>query len=88
MPDAPRNGSDRATADLFAMCERIGRMEAAQAGVTAKPADVVKFLDATIESLLAFAGKLLALKRIYEPLHRRYETLLRHRARLAPPCGV
>jgi hypothetical protein len=73
-----RNGSDRigpihadrataaGMADLLAMCERISRMEAAQAGVTAKPADVVKFLDATIESLLGFAGKLLVLKRIYE----------------------
>jgi hypothetical protein len=62
MSDAPRNGSDRATADLLVMCERISRMEAEQAGTTAKPADVVKFLDATIESLLSFAGKLLVLK--------------------------
>jgi hypothetical protein len=73
-----RNGSDpieptaaeRVTAagmaDLLAMCSKISRLEAAQAGITAKPADVVKFLDATIESLLSFAGKLLVLKRIYE----------------------
>jgi hypothetical protein len=48
------------------MCERISRIEAEQAGITASPASVVKFLDATIEGLLGFAGKLLALKRIYE----------------------
>jgi hypothetical protein len=78
MTDTPRNGSDRiersaperaiaaGMADLFAMVEKISRMEAEQAGITASPASVVKFLDATIESLLAFAGKLLVLKRIYE----------------------
>ena len=53
-------------ADLLHMCERISRIEAEQAGITASPASVVKFLDATIESLLGFAGKLLALKRLYE----------------------
>jgi hypothetical protein len=75
MPDAPRNGSnpsaaDRATAagmaDLLAMVEKISRMEAEQAGITASSASIVKFLDATIESLLSFAGKLLVLKRLYE----------------------
>ena len=76
LPDAPRYGSDRigpthadraaGIADLLHMCERISRIEAEQAGITASPASVVKFLDATIESLLGFAGKLLALKRLYE----------------------
>jgi hypothetical protein len=67
--DRPGNGSDRpspSAADLLAMCARISALEAEQAGVTASPADVVKFLDATIESLLSFAAKLVVLKRIYE----------------------
>jgi hypothetical protein len=68
MPDDTRNGFNPAAAgtDLLVMCAKISRLEAEQAGVTAKPADVVKFLDATIESLLGFAAKLVVLKRIYE----------------------
>jgi hypothetical protein len=77
LSDAPRNGSDRigpthadrataGMADLLVMCERISRIEAEQADVIASPASVVRFPNAMIESLLAFAGKLLVLKRVYE----------------------
>ena len=76
LPDAPRYGSDRigpthadraaGIADLLHMCERISRIEAEQADVIASPASVVRFPNAMIESLLAFAGKLLVLKRVYE----------------------